>query len=240
MNKRSVRKGLKHLDYNPGQGFTTKEKDIPSLVKDPSLIELRRMQIIEAAVDLFVRKGFHETTTREIARKSGLSIGTIYEYIGSKEDVLYLVCDYIHSCVERGIKASITEAKTGKEMLINAIQNYFKVCDDMQDYILLIYQETKSLPTDALRHVLAKEERITAYFEEVLRIGQTDKSLVINAGSITLMAHNIVVLGHMWTFRRWFFCKHYSLEQYIQIQTSLILSELTKRDVQAQKENNYG
>jgi AcrR family transcriptional regulator len=231
MNKRSVGKKPKAIKKDSLDVFGIKEKDIPSLVKNPSLIEARRMQIIKAAVGLFVRKGYFETTTREIARESGLSIGSLYEYIGSKEDILYLVCDYIHSGVQEGIKASITEAKTGKEILINAIRNYFKVCDDMQDYILLIYQEAKFLSKNALKNVLAREERITKYFEDVLRIGQSDKSLGIDDSSITLMAHNIVVLGHMWTFRRWFFCRHFSLEQYTQIQTSLILSELTKKNI---------
>ena len=66
-------------------------KRIPSVVKNRKLVEKRRQQIIRGACDLFVRKGFHRTTTREIARECGLSIGTMYEYIQSKEDVLYLV-----------------------------------------------------------------------------------------------------------------------------------------------------
>jgi TetR/AcrR family transcriptional regulator, cholesterol catabolism regulator len=56
-------------------------KLIPSMIKNERLIEQRREQIIEGAVRLFVEKGFHKTTTREIARECGLSIGTMYEYI---------------------------------------------------------------------------------------------------------------------------------------------------------------
>ena len=47
----------------PGPG----RKDIPTLVKDSSLVEERRRRLVEAAVGLFVRKGYHATTTREIA-----------------------------------------------------------------------------------------------------------------------------------------------------------------------------
>ena len=49
--------------------------------------------MIKGAVTLFKEKGFHRTTTREIAKAAGFSIGTLYEYIRTKEDVLYLVCD---------------------------------------------------------------------------------------------------------------------------------------------------
>jgi hypothetical protein len=41
--------------------------------------------------------------------------------------------------------------------------------------------------------------------------------------SIELAAHNISVLGHMWTFRRWFLARHYSIDDYIELQTDFIL-----------------
>ena len=64
------------------------KKIIPTQVKNQNLVNTRRQQIIDAAVQLFTQKGFHKTTPRQIARKSGFSIGTLYEYIQTKEDVL--------------------------------------------------------------------------------------------------------------------------------------------------------
>lgn len=61
---------------------------VPSNVKDPDKVRQRRAQIIRAAVQLFAEKGFHKTTTREIAQASGLSTGAVYEYVASKEDIL--------------------------------------------------------------------------------------------------------------------------------------------------------
>jgi len=203
-------------------------KDIPTLVKDADLVLKRRRQIVDAAVELFVRKGFHLTTTREIAQAAGFSIGTLYEYIKSKEDVLYLVCDAIHSEVEVQLRRAVKEGATGRESLIGAVANYFEVCDRMQDYILLIYQESSSLNPDSLKYVLANEERVTNIFEEILQHGEKDGTLRLDGSkAVRLMAHNITVLGHMWTFRRWFLSRHYSLEEFIKLQTSLILSELS-------------
>ena len=73
------------------------KRQVKSSVKDESLIEKRREQMIRGAVKLFKEKGFHRTTTREIAKEAGFSIGTLYEYIRTKEDVLYLVCDSIYN-----------------------------------------------------------------------------------------------------------------------------------------------
>lgn len=71
--------------------------------------------MIKGAVNLFIEKGFHRTTTREIAKASGFSIGTLYEYIGTKEDVLYLVCDSIYDKVREHLQKGLD---TKKERLI--------------------------------------------------------------------------------------------------------------------------
>jgi TetR/AcrR family transcriptional regulator, cholesterol catabolism regulator len=202
-------------------------KPIPTLVKDQELVRLRRSQIIRAAVGLFVEKGFHKTTTREIARASGIGIGTLYEYIQSKEDVLYLVCDFIHTDVEEKLLALLAEQRTGRETLVHAIRSFFKIMDEVQDYVLLIYQESKSLPDDMLRYVLAKEEVITRHFEKILERGAEDGSLTLDEGSRKLMAHNITVLGQMWAFRRWFLRRYYTLEEYTERQVSLLLKEMS-------------
>ncbi len=52
------------------------------------LIKARRAQILDAAAEVFAEKGFARATTKEIAGKAGVSEGTIYNYFGSKEDLL--------------------------------------------------------------------------------------------------------------------------------------------------------
>jgi len=90
-----------------------KKREVHASVKDERLIQKRRDQMINGAVKLFIEKGFHRTTTREIARAAGFSIGTLYEYIREKEDVLYLVCDRIYDQVrERLQKVLDTEQGT--------------------------------------------------------------------------------------------------------------------------------
>jgi len=202
-------------------------KPIPSEIKNPKLVEERRRQIIRGAVELFVRKGFHKTTTREIARECGFSIGTMYEYIQTKEDVLYLVCDDIHTELEKRLKEAVDEEATGRDSLVRAVSHHFRVMDEMSDYVLLIYQETKSLPKEALRYVLQKEEEITSLFERILEKGIADGTLHLEPSSVKLMAHQIMVMGQMWTFRRWALRKYYNLEEYTRLQTALLLRELT-------------
>ena len=50
-------------------------------------------RIREAARELFVKKGFDETTTREIAARAGVGIGTVFTYAENKRDLLFLVAN---------------------------------------------------------------------------------------------------------------------------------------------------
>ncbi len=201
---------------------------IPTQVKDPQLVERRRRQIADAAVELFVEKGFHKTTTRQIARAADISIGSLYEYFTCKEDILYLVCDFIHSEMERGVSKAMARAAGGRDALAKVIREYFMVCHRMSDFILMIYQETQSLPRQWQQRVLENELHITGLLVGVLaRLSQSGELPNLDERSIELTAHNIVVMGHMWTFRRWFLGRHYGIDDYIALQTAAILRMCT-------------
>lgn len=195
---------------------------VPSQVKNPDKIRERREQIIEAAVQLFSEKGFHKTTTREIAQKSGLSNGAVYEYVQSKEDILYLVCKRIHERVEGQLRLSLSEATSGQVRLRHAIRAFLSVMDGMQGDILLIYQETKSLPREFLHEVLRDEARITHIFEDILKAGIEDRSLHLDASLVPTFAHNIVVCGQMWAFRRWAL-KDVPFERFVEMQVQMLM-----------------
>ena len=204
---------------------------VPTQVKNKALVKQRRRQIVDAAVQLFIENGFHKTTTRQIARASGISIGSLYEYISTKEDVLYLVCDAIHAEIEAGVAEALKRVKSGRNPLAEVIREYFWVCHRMNDHILLIYQETQSLPGKWQRLVLENEIRITGIFTGVLAgLIQSGDLPSIASQRLDLLAHNISVLGHMWTFRRWFLANHYSIDDYIDLQTRSIIGMCREGD----------
>jgi TetR/AcrR family transcriptional regulator, cholesterol catabolism regulator len=208
------------------------KKEVPASVKDERLVKIRRDQMIKGAVTLFKQKGFHRTTTREIAKAAGFSIGTLYEYIRQKEDVLYLVCDRIYDEVRDRMEQDIDTQQGTLESLKLAIANYFKVMDDMQDEVLVMYQEVKSLSKDALPYVLNKELQMVGMFEKVIQKCVENGEFELSEREIKLLAHNIFVQGQMWGFRRWALRKMYTLEEYIELQTKFLLKGLEQRDFQ--------
>ncbi|WP_299093375.1 TetR/AcrR family transcriptional regulator [uncultured Metabacillus sp.] len=206
-----------------------KKREVHASVKDERLIEKRREQMIKGAVTLFKEKGFHRTTTREIARAAGFSIGTLYEYIRQKEDVLYLVCDTIYDQVHIRLEQDIDTKQGTIESLKLAIHHYFKVVDDMQDEVLVMYQEAKSLSKDALPYVLNKENEMAAMFKKIIDSCVTKGELKLSEQEAELISHNIIVQGQMWAFRRWALQKLYTIDQYIELQTKVILQGVVEK-----------
>jgi AcrR family transcriptional regulator len=200
-----------------------KKRVVHASIKDERLIKKRRDQMINGAVKLFIEKGFHRTTTREIARAAGFSIGTLYEYIREKEDVLYLVCDRIYDQVKERLQKFLDTEKTTIEALRQGIANYFRVVDDMQDEVLVMYQEVKSLPKDALTYVLNKELELVELFAKMLTRCVENKELYISDSEVELYAHNIYVAGQMWSFRRWVLREMFTLDEYVELQTTFLI-----------------
>jgi len=50
--------------------------------------DLTRQRLIRAALELFTTKGYHDTTTAQIAKKAGIAEGTIYRHFASKQQLV--------------------------------------------------------------------------------------------------------------------------------------------------------
>lgn len=210
--------------------MTTDTKEVATQIKNKELVKERRRQIVDAAVPLFVDRGYHKTTTRALAQATGLSIGSMYEYISTKDDVLYLVCMAIHAEVEQAVMEALARPLEGRAALAEVIREYFLVCNRMSDHILLMYQVTHFLPTKWQRKVLEAELRITDVFIQAMSELKSRGTLTeVDDDTINLMGHNISVLGHTWTFRRWYFAKKFTVEQYIEQQTDFIMRFLVEK-----------
>ncbi|EZH66212.1 TetR family transcriptional regulator [Bacillaceae bacterium JMAK1] len=199
---------------------------VPAMVKDEILIKKRREQMVKAAVELFQEKGFHRTTTREIAKAAGFSIGTLYEYIESKEDVLYLVCDSIHDGVKTRFTEMLDRNLPGRERIEQLIRSLIHVMDELQDEVLIMYQESKALSKESLTYVLNRDRSMTEGIRSVIVECRENGEIEVTDLEAQLLAENIMTKGYMWTFRRWALRKHFTLEQYTDLQVEEIMRSL--------------
>ncbi len=205
-------------------------REVATQIKNQELVKERRRQIVDAAVKLFIKHGYHKTTTRILAKETGMSIGSLYEYVSTKDDVLYLVCIAIHTEVERGVLEALSRSTGGREALREIIREFFLVCNRMSDHVLLMYQVTHFLPKKWQNKVLEAEIRIANLFIEAMQQLKAEGKLVLDDDTIHLTGHNISVLGHTWAFRRWYYAKHFSIDQYIEKQTEFIMGFLPEKE----------
>ncbi len=199
-------------------------KKILSNVKNRELVMKRRNQMIKGAISLFKEKGFHRTTTREIAKESGFSIGTLYEYIRTKEDVLFLVCDSIYEQVKQRLELVIAKEVPSVKMLKNVVRAYFELMDEMQEEVLVMYQEVKSLEKEAQVYVLKKEREMVDMLKQVIESCLPEHN--ISDMDTELIANNIFIQGQMWGFRRWILQKQFKLDEYIDRQLFYLMRVL--------------
>ena len=191
----------------------TAVRSVGTNTKDPDLIRDRREQLISAALEVFQEKGFHATTVRDIGRAAGLTQGTIYNYVRSKEDILFLVCDrviaeYISSMEEAAAATGDPAAR-----LREALRGVTRVMIEQSRAILLVYHESHNLDRRSLRSLLTRVQGWINQFEELIadalgrdRLPKTKRGLFTNI---------VTFLPTLIALRRWSLPKDLTHDQYI-------------------------
>jgi AcrR family transcriptional regulator len=183
---------------------------ITTIVQDPALVERRHEQIFRAASRIFISRGYHAATVREIAREAGLSLGSLYSYIRTKEDILFLVFQKLTNTLRENIRRAIAGIDDPVEQVRAALRADLETTERYQDEILLMYHETKSLDRDSLRHVLAREADYVRFFEDILRVGYERG---IFKGDPRVSADIITYLCSVVALRRWNLRQRFTSEE---------------------------
>ncbi len=90
----------------------------------------RRLKIMEAARDLFARKGINGTSSNEIARQAGVSIGTFYSYFENKKTLfLEILREHLELFVTDIYSLQTDATISLKDNIREHIRKAFKVFD---------------------------------------------------------------------------------------------------------------
>ncbi|HWS55545.1 MAG TPA: TetR/AcrR family transcriptional regulator [Pyrinomonadaceae bacterium] len=69
------------------------------------VMEERRGRIEDAAKELFIKRGFHATSMRDIATGAGTSLGNLYNYYRTKEDILESIIAKYQKVIDARLRA---------------------------------------------------------------------------------------------------------------------------------------
>src|SRR5438270_2751155 len=84
--------------------------------------EARKLAIVQAAMPLFARKGFAETTTKDLAKAAGVSEPLIYKHFPSKEALYVEIQNYSCSGIEiEPIAQRLNDLKPSTSTLVHLV-----------------------------------------------------------------------------------------------------------------------
>lgn len=170
-------------------------------VKDRTLAEWRRAQIVLAARAVFREKGFHKSTVRDIGRAADVTQGTLYNYIRTKEDILFLICDELVNTYRALIQKVIELHPSPEQRLRAALEGLIQIIHEHQDNVLLMDQESHSLPRKALRHVLSRVGSLIEEFAELVK--NCSVTMNLPPTNSKLVANIVTFLPAIVALRRW-------------------------------------
>lgn len=136
--------------------------------------EQRRAEILEAALNLFSAKGFHETTMEEVAQAAAVAKGTVYLYFASKDHLLLaLKQQFVQGLTDAitDITAdAIEQFSAGKEI------DYRDVIDDMFQAIVDYHCQRRETV-----QVVVKQSTSPELVQEALELERGFIQLLTNA-----------------------------------------------------------
>lgn len=154
-------------------------------VKDP---EIRRAEIMDAAMLLFMEKGYANTTTQDIVDKVNISRGLLYYHFKNKEDILYCLVERysekllrdIHVIVNDNDKTAIEKIRAFIDATTISTDNVSAEGTELQKTVDL---EENRYMLDKLSHKLI--EKLTIYFERIINQGILEKVFSVKYPSET-------------------------------------------------------
>ncbi len=112
---------------------------------------LKRVSIIQTALQLFSTNGFHKTTIPDIAKKMQMSVGNIYNYFSSKDILAREIIKYTSEALGTEIqKVNMLDIST-EEKVKKIVEVYFSMAQEkpeMIEYFLRVYLSHREVFTD--------------------------------------------------------------------------------------------
>lgn len=131
-------------------------------------------RIIEATLRLANRKGFAAMTLRELARESGLSLGGLYAYIGSKDELARLIQSWVSRTLRRVMASALADIETSRMRLATAIEAHLLTTEALREWFFFLYMEAHHLASDERRQAVAAERNSEQIFADIIRQGQSE------------------------------------------------------------------
>jgi AcrR family transcriptional regulator len=145
---------------------------------DRSRADGTRARLLEAAVAAFAERGFHGTTTRDIASAAGMSPAAVYVHHKSKEELLHLISRTGHERTLDLVRTAIASESDPAGQLAAVVRTFAVHHARAHTSARIVNYELAALSDDALREIKQLRRAITgeirALVERGVQVGAFD------------------------------------------------------------------
>ena len=131
-------------------------------------------RILEAAVRVFARQGFHQSTVSKIAKEAGVADGTIYLYFKNKADILVHFFSYKTKQVFDGFRAEVNRGESSLDKLRNLIRRHLAEFQKDRDMAIVYQVETHQNSRLAEAQIREMSKMYTDLVAEIVEQGQQE------------------------------------------------------------------
>ena len=170
------------------------------------------VKILDAALTLSNEKGFAAMSLRDLSAKAGLSMGALYTYFSSKEELLQMIqrqsAVVVHVLLEQ-----IEDIEDPLSKLKRVIQSHLFLSEVMQPWFYFAYMETKNLAKQEHKKAIEAELATEKLLIDIMKEGR-DKG-VFKSVNMELTGAVIKAMLQDWYLKRWKYARrNVSVEKY--------------------------
>ncbi len=186
---------------NAKESAVNKETEGDMILHDPSHHTPQpdmRARVISAATKLFLKKGFYESSVREIATAAGVNVSTMLYEFGSKEEILCCIVRYVIDG-QFGAIHKLLEDKTDDKILLYAAETTLQLyIAESSDSLRSMYAAAYSLPksTELIYHTITG--KLEEIFKEHLPGLETKDFYELEIASAGVMRGFMIAPCHMY------------------------------------------
>ncbi len=130
-----------------------------------------RARLLDAAVQAFSAKGFHGTSTRDIATAAGLSPAAVYVHHRSKEELLHAIAVRGHEVILEAVTEATRADATPAERVAAAVRTYVLFHASSHTMARVINYELAALTEEHFKEIAGLRRAIDTVMREVVEEG---------------------------------------------------------------------
>ncbi len=129
-------------------------------------------KIFEATFRICTRKGFQGMTMRDLSMESGLSMGALYSYFATKEELLNTLQRVGNSFVARALDECVVDLEEPLPKLKTVLRTHLYLSEMMQPWFFFSYMEAKNLAKKEKQYYIQAERHTEKVIADILIEGE--------------------------------------------------------------------